>query len=151
MSSMAHIVLWDMENIKCSKKRIDFDLQRKLIERTRSTNVFNVCFIGDFGDNRGFIDYLKSSGVTVITKKPKKSGPGGHKEADMDANIVHYIYTFAKNFDEIVYVGGDGDMLDALNSAEREGTLVSVYSLKSRLSKALKKFQWEYITGEKRA
>jgi len=154
--TLATLVVWDFENIKNRNPKMQLDLkkQKLLIDRGRGTNVTHVAFIGDFSKNSssGFTEKLERLGFTVKTKKPKKGiskDGSSFLEADMDAEIVHFMLTEFEFFSTVVIVSGDGDMFPTLSTIKKSNRNVEVFSLKGRLSRKLNVFKTEYLTGFK--
>ena len=147
------VVVWDLENIKNPTQKVNISYQMNLIAKDYGTDVSHVGFVGDFSKkdkNNFFRDRLARLGMRVELKRPKKcQNPDGREyyEADMDAEIVTFLLSETAPFDNIVMVSGDGDMFHPLLKLEREGKNITVFSLKGRLSKKLKRFKTRYITG----
>lgn len=147
------LIVWDFENIK-GKNKTDIAHQISLIDSEQSVDTTHIGFMGDFtrhGTNTSaFESKLKALGMKVIKKNPKKCENQDGKsylEVDMDAEIVTCLLTTGLDFDNIVLVSGDGDMLSALTALEAKGKNITVFSIRGRLSGKLKVFKTRYLTG----
>lgn len=149
-------IVWDFENVKNPNKsmQVDINKQKLLVERGRGTNVTHIAFISNFTKSKngksGFHKRLEGLGFVVKTKAPKKStneDGSVFTETDMDGEIVTFLLTETTSFSTVVMISGDGDMLYPLQKLKDRGKVIEVYSIKGRLSKALKAFKTEYLTG----
>jgi len=129
------LVVYDIENIKTSaksksnktSKRIDMLEFRKAIEDRVEDSFFkHVAFMAlTTNGTFKFKDFLIHSGFDVITKRGTKKKASYNKveyeyyDNDIDAKIVTYCLKYGCNYDNIIIISGDGDMVNMVKELSK--------------------------------
>ena len=156
------LVLYDMENIKVSKRAVSkiakkFDivkLKNEIEQHCQDGLYKHVSFLSIYNDNTiNFKTMLKSNGFEVISKKSvlKKADFNGmkytYRDSDIDAKIVNYAHCYYKEYDTIVFVTGDGDMYTVMRRISNQKHLV-VFGWEDNTASKIKD-SFEYVSLDK--
>lgn len=138
---MKTVVLIDGSNLNASMRamgwQIDFAKLRELIDKRSSGFVLRMCYYtAEYADEvrrdkqAKFLDYLRYSGVKVISKPEKvyQSDFGTKCKGNMDIEICLDAVIYAKVADQVWLFSGDGDFVPLVRELQRNGVFVTVCS-----------------------
>lgn len=96
------------------------------------------------GDERGFLDALKASGIEPKTKDVQEFA-SGERKADWDVGMAVDAITLAERADVVALVTGDGDFVPLVQYLKNKGIGVIVAAFGESTSKMLREAADEYF------
>ena len=156
------LVMYDMENIKVSKRNVSkvakrFDilkLKNEIEDYCKDGFYKHVAFLSVYNNNtNNFQTMLKTNDFEIISKKSilKKADFNGmkytYRDSDIDAKIVNYAHCYYKEYDTIVFVTGDGDMYTVMKRISNQKHLI-VFGWKDNTARKIKD-KFEYVSLDK--
>ena len=167
------VILFDLSNINRSflKEKKEYPdvlkIRAFIQKRNGGKHIKSIIFTSYDPDNRKQLNYLggleASCGFEVV-KKPIVKVRERAEWGDMDFEIANFIKENVRNYDEIIIVTGDGDLVEPLKEFKRwgKGRVVKAYGVtRKSFNKALHAVSsypvtfledyWDYIRSNRKS
>lgn len=96
------------------------------------------------GDERGFLEALRVSGIEVKTKEVLEFS-SGERKADWDVGMAIDAVKFSDRVDAVILVTGDGDFVPLVDYLKNKGIMVQAAAFGESTSKQLRESVDEYF------
>ena len=122
----------DIQNVYYGAKdnfrgKIDFKKLTENMIRGRKLAICNAYLINSETDNSNFVNFMKQTGYSIISKDLKRRSDGTAK-GNLDIEIAMDIMASCDMLDTVVLVSGDGDFVALVEYLKSKNIFVEVFS-----------------------